>query len=110
LGLFGLALFTAEQRTKEIGVRKSIGATTYEVVFLLARDFLKWIAISYILACFLSYFILHSWLQNFAYRTTMGIWIFLLTGVMAVVLALITVSWQSYRAASKNPVESLRYE
>jgi putative ABC transport system permease protein len=110
LGLFGLALFTAEQRTKEIGIRKSIGATTVEVVLLLARDFLKWIAISYVLACILSYFILHSWLQNFAYRTTMGIWIFLLTGVMAVVLALITVSWQSFRAASKNPVESLRYE
>jgi putative ABC transport system permease protein len=110
LGLFGLALFTAEQKTKEIGIRKSIGAKSYQVVFLLAKDFLKWIAIAYIIACAIAYFALHAWLQNFAYRTDLSFWIFALTGIITFALAIITVSWQCYKAASKNPVESLRYE
>jgi putative ABC transport system permease protein len=110
LGLFGLALFTAEQKTKEIGIRKSIGAKTYEVVLLLARDFLKWIAIAYVIACIVAYFVLNAWLQNFAYRTEISWWIFVITGLITAAIALITVSWQSYRAASKNPVDCLRYE
>jgi putative ABC transport system permease protein len=110
LGLFGLALFTAEQKTKEIGIRKSIGAKTYEVVILLARDFLKWIAIAYVIACIVAYFVLNAWLQDFAYRTEISWWIFVVTGLITAAIALITVSWQSYRAASRNPVECLRYE
>jgi putative ABC transport system permease protein len=110
LGLFGLALFTADQKTKEIGIRKSVGVTTFQIVTLLAKDFLKWIAIAYIIACIISCFVLYSWLQNFAYRTSLSWWIFAATGLITFAIALITVSWQSYRAASKNPVESLRYE
>jgi ABC-type antimicrobial peptide transport system permease subunit len=110
LGLFGLTLFTAEQKTKEIGIRKSTGATSEHIVLLLAKDFLKLIAISYIIACALSYFLLNSWLQKFAYRTNLSIWVFLLAGLITAVIALITVSWQSWKAANRNPVESLRYE
>jgi ABC-type antimicrobial peptide transport system permease subunit len=110
LGLFGLALFTAEQKTKEIGIRKSIGASTSQIIVLLAKDFLKWIAIAYVIACAISYFVLHGWLQNFAYRTKMSWWIFAITGIITIFIAFITVSWQSWRAASRNPVESLRYE
>lgn len=110
LGLFGLALFTAEQKTKEIGIRKSTGATTGQVVLLLARDFLKLIALSYVIACVLSYYLLHTWLQYFAYRTELSIWIFVAAGLITAAIALITVSWQSWKAANRNPVESLRYE
>jgi ABC-type antimicrobial peptide transport system permease subunit len=110
LGLFGLALFTAEQKTKEIGIRKSTGATSKQIVFLLATDFLKLISISYAIACALSYYLLNSWLQQFAYRTNLSFWVFLLAGVITSVIVLITVSWQSWKAADRNPVESLRYE
>jgi len=110
LGLFGLSLFTAEQRTKEIGVRKSNGATTSQVMLLLARDFTKWILLAFVIACSLAYFLLRSWLNGFAYKTNLSWWIFAVTGLIGLAIALITVSWQSYRAASRNPVESLRYE
>jgi putative ABC transport system permease protein len=110
LGLFGLALFTAEQRTKEIGIRKSIGATTGQVMFVLALEFVKWIAISFIMASAIAWFVLSSWLNNYAYKTELSWWIFALTGLITLAIALITVSWQSYKAATRNPVESLRYE
>jgi putative ABC transport system permease protein len=108
--LFGLALFTAEQRTKEIGIRKSNGATTGQVMFILALEFVKWIAISFIIASALAWFVLSNWLNNYAYKTELSWWIFAFTGLITLLIALITVSWQSFRAATRNPVESLRYE
>jgi putative ABC transport system permease protein len=110
LGLFGLALFTAEQKTKEIGIRKSVGASVSQIMLLLARDFLKLILVAYAIACIISYYALSYWLDNYAYRTNISWWVFIITGIVTVLIALITVSWQSFRAARRNPIESLRYE
>lgn len=110
LGLFGLALFTAVQRTKEIGIRKSIGARTSQVMVMLTKKFLKWVIISFGIASIISFYAMNAWLDNFAYRTSISVWIFILTGAIAILIALITVSWQAYRAANRNPVEALRYE
>jgi len=110
LGLFGLASFTAEHRTKEIGIRKVLGATTSNIVALLSKEFTKWVVIASIIAWPIAYFVMNTWLQNFAYRTSIGWWTFILSGVLALVIALVTVSYQSIRAALANPVDSLRYE
>ena len=110
LGLFGLASFTAEQRTKEIGVRKVLGATLPGVMLLLSKEFTKWIVVSNVIAWPVGYFVLKNWLQGFAYRTPMSWWIFVGSGMLALIVALLTVSYQSLRAALANPVESLRYE
>ena len=110
LGLFGLASFMAERRTKEIGIRKVLGAKVSEIVFLLSKEFIKWIIIANIIAWPLAYFIGNKWLQNFAYRTGIGWEIFLFSTGLALVIAIETVSYQSVKAASNNPVESLRYE
>jgi ABC-type antimicrobial peptide transport system permease subunit len=110
LGLFGLALFTAEQRTKEIGIRKSLGAKTLQVMGMLTKTFLKWIIISFIIASLIAYYAMHSWLEGFVYHTSISWWVFIITGVIAITIALITVSWQAFRAANRNPIQSLRYE
>ena len=110
LGLFGLATFASEQRIKEIGVRKVNGATILEIITLLNSDFVKWVALSFIIATPISYYAMNNWLENFAYKTDLSWWIFALAGLIAIVIALITVSWQSWRAATRNPVEALRYE
>lgn len=110
LGLFGLASFMAERRTKEIGIRKVLGAKVSEIVFLLSKEFIKWIIIANIIAWPLAYFIGNKWLQNFAYRTGIDWEIFLFSTSMALLIAIGTVSYQSIKAASTNPVESLRYE
>ena len=110
LGLFGLASFTAEQKTKEIGIRKALGAAVSTIVFILSRDFLKWVIISNIIAWPVSYFAMNRWLSSFAYRTGIGIGVFLGAALLAVVIAMGTVSFQSIRAARANPVESLKYE
>ena len=110
LGLFGLASFTAEQRTKEIGIRKILGASISGIITTLSKEFLKWIVISYIIALPAGYFIMNQWLQNFAYRISPGIWLFFLAGVAALVIALITVSYQAVKAATANPIDSLKYE
>ncbi|HEY0744209.1 MAG TPA: FtsX-like permease family protein [Chryseosolibacter sp.] len=110
LGLFGLASFTAEQRTKEIGIRKVLGATVSNVWTMLSRDFVLLVFISCIVAAPLSYYLFSRWLENFAYRIEISPWTFVLTGAGAIVLTLLTVSYQAVRAALANPVKSLRSE
>jgi putative ABC transport system permease protein len=110
LGLFGLSLFMAEQRTKEIGIRKTLGATTPHIVGLMSKDFLLLVGVANVISWPVSYFIMNKWLQNFAYRISIGPGLFLSSGLIALVTALLTVSYQSVKAATANPVESLRYE
>lgn len=110
LGLFGLASYMTEQRTKEIGIRRTLGATIPGITLLLSKEFTKWITIAYIIALPVGYFVMNSWLQKFAYRTNMEVLIFIVTGTLALVIALLTVSYQSIKTAVANPVESLRYE
>jgi len=110
LGLFGLASFTAEQKTKEIGIRKVLGASLAGLVFLLSREFTKWVALACLIAFPVAYFIIEDWLTNFAYRTEIEAMTFLLAGGLAVTIALLTVSFQAVKAALANPVTSLRYE
>jgi putative ABC transport system permease protein len=110
LGLFGLATYTAEQRTKEIGVRKVLGASVGSVVALLSKDFLKPILIALVLASPIAWWGMNQWLNEFAYKVTIDWWIFALAGLLAVGIALLTVSFQSIKAALMNPVKSLRSE
>lgn len=110
LGLFGLVAFTAQQRTKEIGMRKVLGASVAGIVTLLGKDFLTLVLIGFALSIPLTLYVMNLWLENFAYRTNIGIGIFTLAGLMALVIALATVSWQSIKAAVTNPVKSLRNE
>lgn len=110
LGLFGLAAFTAQQRTKEIGMRKVLGATAGNIVGLLSKDFLKLVIAGFVVAVPVAWYSMNQWLENFAYKTEMGPGVFLLAGLIAILVALATVSWQSLRAAWANPVESLRNE
>jgi putative ABC transport system permease protein len=108
LGLFGLVAFTAQQRTKEIGVRKVLGATIGSIVGLLSKDFLKLVGVGYVIAIPLTWYVMSGWLENFAYRTEIGVEIFLAAGLIALIIAIATVSWQSFNAAVANPVNSLR--
>ncbi len=110
IGLFGLSLFIIERRNKEIGVRKVNGAKTSEVIILLNRDFVKWVVIAFIIACPIARYAMHKWLENFAYKTELSWWVFAVAGLLALGIALLTVSWQSWRAARRNPVEALKYE
>jgi putative ABC transport system permease protein len=110
LGLSGLSAYAITRRTKEIGIRKTNGARILQVLILLNKDFVKWVGIAFIIAVPVAWFAMKKWLENYAYRTELSWWIFVLAGVIAVVIALITVSWQSWKAAARNPVEALRYE
>jgi putative ABC transport system permease protein len=110
IGLFALAVYSANQRTKEIGVRKVNGAGNFEMLVMLNRHFIKWVVVAFVLAVPVAWYILHKWLENFAYKTELSWWIFALAGLLALGIALITVSWQSWKAATRNPVEALRYE
>jgi putative ABC transport system permease protein len=110
LGLFGLAAFTAEQRTKEIGIRKVLGASVPGIVALLSKDFLKLVLISFVLAAPLAWWAMHEWLQNFAFKAGVSWWIFAGAAVGALLVALLTVSFQSIKAALTNPVNSLKNE
>lgn len=110
LGMIGLSVFLIERRTKEIGIRKINGATVSEVMILLNRDLVKWVAIAFILAVPIAWYAMYKWLEGFAYKTDLGWGIFLASGLIAGGIALLTVSWQSWRAAARNPVETLRYE
>jgi len=110
LGLFGLASFIAEQRTKEIGIRKVLGSSTARIVALLNKEFLNCIAAANLIAWPIAYFAMQAWLQKFAYRTNIEIWIFLLSAALGLAVALLTVSLQTLRAARANPVDSLKHE
>jgi putative ABC transport system permease protein len=110
LSLFGLVMMVTISRTKEIGIRKLNGAKVSEVLYLLNKDFLFLITIAFLIATPVTWYAIHMWLKNFAYRTELTWWIFGLTGIIAFGIALLTVSWQSWSAATRNPVEALRYE
>ena len=110
MGLFGLAAFIAEQRTKEIGVRKVLGASVTDIVSMLSVDFIRLVVIAIVIASPLAYYFMHKWLQDFAYRVPMSWWIYAVAGGGAIAIALLTVSWQAIRAATANPVESLKAE
>ena len=110
LGLFGLAAFSAEQRNKEVAVRKVLGATVSDLVGLLSTDFLKLVGLALVIAIPLSWWTMQKWLQGFAYRVPLSWWMFALAGVLAIGIALVTVSFQAIRAAVANPVKTLRSE
>ncbi|HLZ86605.1 MAG TPA: FtsX-like permease family protein, partial [Puia sp.] len=110
LGLFGLATFTAEQRTKEIGIRKVLGANTASVVALLSKDFLRMVGLAFLIAAPIAWWVMNKWLQDFAYRISIGWWVFVLAAGLAMLITLVTVSFRAIRAASANPVNSLRSE
>ena len=110
IGLFSMSLFTAERRIKEIGIRKVLGATVLDIAVMLTKDLMKWILLANIVACPIAYYFMNKWLQDFAYRIDISWWIFVLSGGITLVIALLTVSYQAIKAATRNPVESLRYE
>jgi len=110
IGLFAMARYSTERRTKEIGLRKVNGAELLDILILLNKDFLKWVVIAFIVSIPISWYLVNSWLNSFAYRTSLSWWIFAMAGVIAVFISLATVSWQTFLAATRNPVEALRYE
>jgi putative ABC transport system permease protein len=110
LGLFGLASFTAEQRTKEIGIRKVLGASASGIMFLLCKEFTKWVLLANIIAWPISYYAMNKWLQNFSFRISIGAEVFILPTLLVLVIAMVTISYQSIKAAVVNPIDSLRYE
>jgi len=110
LGILAMSLFACQRRIKEIGVRKVNGAKVSEVMAMLNRDFVKWVAIAFVIATPIAYYAMNKWLESFAYKTELSWWIFALAGMLALGIALLTVSWQSWKSATRNPVEALRYE
>ncbi|MCE4562932.1 ABC transporter permease [Maribellus sp. CM-23] len=110
IGLVGLVLFAINRRIKEIGIRKVNGAKVSEILTMLNSDFIKWVAVAFVLATPVAWYAMSKWLESFAYKTTLSWWIFALAGLLALGIAMLTVSWQSWRAATRNPVEALRYE
>lgn len=110
LGLFGLASFSSEQKVKEIGIRKVLGASVFSITFLLSRQFTHWILIANLISWPIAYYAMNQWLQSFAYRTSLQIWVFIAASGLALLIALITVSYHSIKAAAADPIESLRYE
>jgi len=110
IGLFAISYQSSRYRTKEIGIRKVNGAKISEVLVMLNKDFVKWVAIAFVIATPIAWYAMNKWLENFAYKTELSWWIFALAGLLAVGIALLTVSWQSWKAATRNPIEALRYE
>ena len=110
LGLFGITFLLMNSKVKEIGVRKVNGATVFEIVKMLNYDFIKWVAIAFVIAVPVTWFVMNKWLQSFAYKIEQSWWIFVIAGITALLIALITVSWQTLLATRRNPVEALRYE
>jgi putative ABC transport system permease protein len=110
LGLLGLAAYTAEQRTKEIGIRKTLGASDASILVLLSKEFTKWVIISNLIAWPVAYYLMNKWLQDFHYRIEIDYWAFLISGIVSLTVAIITVISQALKAALANPIESLKYE
>jgi putative ABC transport system permease protein len=110
IGLFVLASFDARKRIKEIGIRKINGATVSEIMRLINIDLVKWVAIAFVIAAPIAWYAIYQWLGGFAYKTELSWWIFVLAGILVLGISLLTVSWQSWKAATRNPVEALRYE
>ena len=110
MGVFGLAAYIAEQKTKEIGIRKVLGASVSEIVYLLTRDLIRWVVLANAMAWPIAFYAMHRWLQNFAYRTSVNALTFILSALLALCIAVLTVSFQTIKAAAANPVDSLRYE
>jgi putative ABC transport system permease protein len=110
LGLLGLTSFFASKRTKEIGIRKIVGATVTNIAFLLSRQFLQWFAIALVVGSTISWYLMNLWLENFAYKTQISAWVFMVSGGSVFFIALLTISWQLHTAASRNPAETLKYE
>jgi ABC-type antimicrobial peptide transport system permease subunit len=110
LGLLGLAMFTSEQRTKEIGIRKVLGASELNIFGMLSKDFLELVALAILIASPLAWLLMNNWLKEYAYRTNIAWWIFAIAGLAALLVALLTVSFQALKSAHANPVNSLRSE
>ncbi len=110
MGILGQIFMICLTRVKEIGIRKINGARVSEVLIMLNLDFIKLVVLAFLVATPVAFYIMQKWLENFAYKTRLNWWIFALAGVLALFLTLVTVSWQSWRAATRNPVEALRYE
>ena len=110
LGLFGLSSFMAVRRTKEIGIRKIMGASVQSLFLLLSKEFIKWVTLAIVLACPVSWLMMNKWLQSFAYHTNIALWIFIVAAVIAFSITFLTVIWHSLKTARANPVDSLRYE
>lgn len=110
MGVYGLVLFNSKYKAKEIGVRKVNGATNWQMIIFLNRDFIRMVVLSFVLACPLSWYVISVWLSGFAYKTSLSVWVFLLAGVIVLSITLLTISWQSWKAANANPVEVLKNE
>jgi putative ABC transport system permease protein len=110
IGILGLSIFSTERRTKEIGIRKINGATIDEILVMLNKDLIRLVIIAYVIAIPIAWYSMHKWLESFAYKSELSWWIFGLAGLLALAIALLTVSLQSWIAATRNPVEALRYE
>ncbi len=110
MGILAMSLFACQKRVKEIGIRKVNGAKIFEILAMLNKEFVKWVVIAFAISTPIAWYFMHKWLKSFAYKTDLSWWIFALGGLMVLGIALLTVSWQSWRAATRNPVESLRYE
>ena len=110
LGLFGLASYTAEQRTKEIGIRKVLGASASKIVFMLSKELVVLVGVAFLIAAPIAYYAMDRWLQEFVYRVDLSLLTFVMSGVIALAIALLTISYQALRAAFANPVDALRYQ
>ena len=110
LGVYAMSAFNMQRRVKEIGIRKVNGAKIWQVMLMLNSGIFRWIAIAFVIATPIGFYAMSRWLENFAYKTTLSWWVFVLAGLLSLLVALLNVSWQSWRAATRNPVEALRYE
>jgi len=110
MGIFAMSIFYNQQKTKEIGIRKVNGASVWQIIRMLNIDFIIWVLVAFTIASPISYYAMTRWLENYAYKTDISLWIFVVSGIFALLIALITVSWQTFKSARRNPVEALRYE
>ena len=110
MGIFAMSSYFIQQRIKDIGIRKVNGARSFEIMSLLSRDFLRWVLLAFLAAAPVSWFVIRKWMQQFAYKTDFPWWIFPVAGLVVILVAFLSVAWQSWRASVRNPAESLRYE